>query len=416
MGAPMLRMAIPVCLSLFFASQLVAESVDRAFSYTLVPINVFPWIDGEMSGAVTDHQGQEAKILDNELRKARSSISAAVYGVEKQEWFFNTIEALLHRGIQVHVVADQTDGTVSDPEVEDFTYPDTMKIEPLVGKRNFVTDNSADGQGARPTIMHDKFIVIDHKVVWTGSTNITHTCLGDSYNANLSIIIRSPEVARLYEQEFAQMFSEKLFSHAKHAIDRSELVFSDGTKLAVFFSPKDDAIHKAIIPFIKSATKTLDIGMFYLTDQEVADELVVAKRRGVKIRLVYDAVAASNPSSKHEALRKKGIEVRVENWGGKMHMKTAVADGRNVIIGSMNWSGNGNANNDENTLVIRNNAKLAKEVDAYLVRLWNSLDPERTGLDHDPRAESHESINSCSDGIDNNHNGTIDERDAGCRS
>ena len=68
--------------------------------------------------------------------------------------------------------------------------------------------------------------------------------------------------------------------------------------------------------------------------------------------MIVDATSAQNGYTKHEVLRTAGISVKVEDWGGKMHMKSAVIDGRWVIAGSMNWTGAGDRTNDENTLVI----------------------------------------------------------------
>jgi len=118
-------------------------------------------------------------------------------------------------------------------------------------------------------------------------------------------------------------------------------------------------------------------------------------------------------------LRKAGIHVRVENWGGKMHMKAAVSDHRNVIIGSMNWSKAGNHTNDENTMSVSNNPSLAGEMADYFETLWRSLDgyySSTKGVNiRDPRAESLESINSCFDGLDNDYDGTVDGEDSGCK-
>ena len=136
--------------------------------------------------------------------------------------------------------------------------------------------------------------------------------------------------------------------------------------------------------------------------------------RGVRVRLIIDAVAARNQYSKHAFIRRSGAQVKVENWGGKMHMKTAVADGHRVLIGSMNWSSAGNARNDENTLIIDNNRKLALEIVKFFNALWVRT-PDTPSVEVEPRAESLKSINSCFDGIDNDYDHLVDAQDPGCR-
>ena len=130
--------------------------------------------------------------------------------------------------------------------------------------------------------------------------------------------------------------------------------------------------------------------------------------------MIIDAVASRNVSSQHLYLREMGIDARVENWGGKMHMKTAIADGKTVLIGSMNWSNNGTSVNDENTIIIDKAPHLASELLSYFDDLWDSLPESPEDPNDDPHAEGPDSINSCFDGIDNNHSGGADADDWAC--
>ncbi len=54
--------------------------------------------------------------------------------------------------------------------------------------------------------LHHKFMVVDNSVVETGSMNWTVS--GTSYNDENIMIIHSPNIARLYEEEFADRFHE----------------------------------------------------------------------------------------------------------------------------------------------------------------------------------------------------------------
>ena len=105
-----------------------------------------------------------------------------------------------------------------------------------------------------------------------------------------------------------------------------------------------------------------------------------------------------------------GIEVKTENYAGKMHSKTIIIDDKYSIIGSMNFSNNGEKRNDENMLIIED-----KEITQFLkssfLHLWHKI-PNKY-LTIDPRPESLESFGSCSDGIDNDFDGKIDSKDKG---
>ncbi len=390
------------------------RNVNTPFRYRFFGTDVVSWVNGLKTGPVSDNAGVVATALHGLLSGARTKVDLAAYGIQNQEWLFQDLAQALERGVDLRVVVDQEKGALGDWSAGNFTYPDTVRLHETIGDDRIIPDLNPDGTPRAGTIMHHKFVVVDQRKTWIGSANFSATCLGDEYNANVALLIDSPDVASIYSGEFRQMFDDHLFSRYKHARARPEtLVFTDGTEVQVFFSPEDDAVNAAVLPFIEQTRRTLDLGLFGLTDQKVADALVRAANRGVTVRVIYDAVAAASPSSLHQYLRDHGVTVRVETWGGKMHMKGGVADGSNILVGSMNWSGAGANQNDENTLWVRGNAVLAGQLKTYLESLWDTLAP-RTER-YDARAESRDSLNSCSDGVDNDFDGAVDAADSGCR-
>ena len=424
----LLRIGVSATLTLLGTTAFAgsAEStrptqLNEDFQFQLYTADVFGWANGDRSGRITEMKGAMAHGLESVVGSARTRLDMALYGVHKQSWFLDAVEKVRAEGsVRVRAVVDQTTGEVGDWSAANFIYADTVKLARILDHTDITPDLNRDGTARRSSIMHNKFVVADRRTVWLGTANVSHTELGSEYNANAAIVVRSPALARIYSDEFTQMFERKLFSRQKwERLDRSPLQYRDGTRAEVYFSPQDDAINSGIIPFIKRARRTLDVAMFFLTHDAVSQELIAAKRRGVRIRLIYDALAAAHPYTDHLVLREAGIDVRVENWGGKMHMKVAVADGKDVVIGSLNWSVAGNEENDENTLIVRDNPRLAGELASYYERLWTALEPadqDRSGRGgRDPRAEGWDSINSCIDGLDNDHDGLVDEDDPACR-
>lgn len=395
-------------------SEATLQSPKKAFVYRLYTTNILAWARGEKSGLVQDAQGPMAQALHKLVAAASNEVHMAVYGIQNQEWAFETLQSLSNKGVTIKAVVDQKAGMVGDWSPTNFTYPETARLAQVLPEDAVVPDQGDTGKARSSTIMHHKFLTVDHRYVWTGSSNLSHTCMGSEYNANASIMIDSPELAAYFDREFLEMHDEKHFGKNKSGGESKAIRYGDGTKVQVFFSPQDDAVQNAILPLIEKSKKSLDVGMFYLTDADVIEALQAASARGVRVRLIQDAVATAHPSSHHKDLRKAGIDVRVENWGGKMHMKAAIADRRDVILGSMNWTQAGNTGNDENTLLITNNPKLATELSTYFESLWSSL--SHTSISYDPRAEGPNSINSCFDGIDNDHDGQIDSKDSGCKT
>lgn len=259
-------------------------------------------------------------------------------------------------------------------------------------------------------IMHDKFFVVDGRRVWTGSTNVSNSGIG-GYNANLVTVVESPQVAAWYTEEFERMYVEGDYHGLKRSEGARRVRLSDGVELEVLFSPQDRPISKAVRPLLQNARERIDIAVFFLTNKHITADLIEAKERGVKVRVILDATAATNGYTKHELLRAAGIPVKVENWGGKMHMKSAAVDGRHVVTGSMNWTSAGEYANDENTIIVHSQAHAA-EYHRFYDAMWSSL-PESL-LAGRPDPESRASGTACSDGSDNDFDELEDGDDPGC--
>jgi phosphatidylserine/phosphatidylglycerophosphate/cardiolipin synthase-like enzyme len=262
----------------------------------------------------------------------------------------------------------------------------------------------------RGDIMHDKMLIADGRKVWTGSTNASDSGTG-GYNANLVMVIDSPTVAAWYTAEFEQMYASGRFHGGKVAQGPMRAELSDGVAVEVLFSPQHQPMTRAVVPRIAAARRSVDVAVFFLTHKGVTQALIDAHQRGVRVRVVLDATGAANEYSKHDVLRIAGIPVKVEDAGGKMHAKSAVIDGEILIGGSMNWTGAGDRDNDENTVVVGSRAHAA-QYQAWFDRIWAEI-PDRW-LASRPDAESRDSRTACTDGADNDYDGRIDAEDPGC--
>ena len=96
-----------------------------------------------------------------------------------------------------------------------------------------------------------------------------------------------------------------------------------------------------------------------------------------------------------------------------MHSKAIIVDDEYLVLGSTNFSNSGENKNDENMLVIKN-SRLANFYKEYFLYLWSQI-PDKY-LKQTVRAESKNSIGSCYDGVDNNFDGKIDNKDEGCKN
>ena len=146
----------------------------------------------------------------------------------------------------------------------------------------------------------------------------------------------------------------------------SSLVYAD-TK--VYFSP-NGGCQEAIISEINRAHKSIDIAMFSFTSREIANALIEAKQRHLKIRITLNIDQIKDPYSKCKFLVSKGINVKFHMGQGLMHNKFAVIDNLVVLTGSFNWTNTAEKKNAENLLIIKDR-ELAWKYTKQFKHLWS---------------------------------------------
>ena len=140
-------------------------------------------------------------------------------------------------------------------------------------------------------------------------------------------------------------------------------LYSYARDIDVYFTPSYKA-EGAIEDLIDNANKTIDIAMYTFTSRYLAQHLIDAENRGVKIRVLLDRKSndpKENEYTKYLYLKKNGINIRFaaahtyKRWkrSGIMHNKFAIFDNKIVETGSLNWTASAFVVNDENVLVIR---------------------------------------------------------------
>lgn len=337
---------------------------------------------------------QICKTLLKEINSAQTSIDFAIYGYTKIPQLQQALLNAQQRNVKIRFVYD------SDEKNENI-YPDTIYLS-----KTFTTNN----HDTNSKLMHNKFFIFDNKKVITGSANISNTDMS-GFNSNVVILINSPQIAQIYSEEFEQMFYGKFHKQKVKIKDKIEIL--DNSELSIYFSPKDKALTKQVVPLINQAQKYIYIPAFLITHKELTNALISASRRGVAVKIILDATNTHSGShSKLKELRLAGIPVKTENWAGKLHSKSIIIDDLYTIIGSMNFSRSGEDVNDENLIIIKNR-DIAIFYKTFFQYLWKKI-PDKW-LKYNARSESPDSIGSCSDGIDNDFDGKIDKADDSCK-
>ena len=145
-------------------------------------------------------------------------------------------------------------------------------------------------------------------------------------------------------------------------------------EIKVLFSPKG-GIAEEITKQIDNAQEYIDIAMYSLTYEPIAEAIIRAKKRGVKIRILMDKGQSQGNSSKYEFLLDNDIAIIQDKHTGIMHNKIAIIDGRILFTGSYNWSKSAEERNEENLLEFIDEEEIIEIYQERLDYLWEFNKP-----------------------------------------
>lgn len=148
------------------------------------------------------------------------------------------------------------------------------------------------------------------------------------------------------------------------------LLIPDARAMDVYFSP-DKRNEQVITDFIDSAKKSLDIAAYSLTLPAVADAIIRAHERGVKVRVFWDRDQSMIKWAQIEKLRAAGVPVKVSKFPGLMHNKFMVIDSCTVELGSFNYTRHAVTPNHEN-FVIFTDCSVGLKYELYYDEMWRA--------------------------------------------
>jgi phosphatidylserine/phosphatidylglycerophosphate/cardiolipin synthase-like enzyme len=124
-----------------------------------------------------------------------------------------------------------------------------------------------------------------------------------------------------------------------------------------------------VVGLLGSTKKMVDISVFTITDDRIADAIVAAHSRKVKVRVISDDEKAFDRGSDIQRLREEGIPVRVDDSEHFMHNKFAVFDQTVLLTGSFNWTRAAALHNQEN-IIVTDDPKLVRAFMEAFEELW----------------------------------------------
>jgi phosphatidylserine/phosphatidylglycerophosphate/cardiolipin synthase-like enzyme len=303
---------------------------------------------------------------------------------------------------------------------DDFPYVTiTVGSSDISGYFMVDAEQKTDGSYYSPgNQMHNKFAIIDGNWVFTGSWNFTVTGLyGTEENMQNGILggnsqhvieINSSKLSSIYKTEFDEMwgsttttpdpttsnFSSRKTDNTLHILDIG------GRTVEVYFSPGDDAVGHMTSYVKDNADYSAYFTIFAWSDQSLVDELkfkwegsyndLEGNLTGFDVQGVFDesfwnqwwsaSVDMTGRTASQESTNNPNTRwanpapVYSDMEDRKLHSKTMLIDATytdsdpTVIVGSTNWSNNGNAVNDENMLFIHDATIVNQFLQEYYAR------------------------------------------------
>ena len=283
------------------------------------------------------------------MDSATTSIDLAMFSVTLKE-MPDAIARAKSRGVKVRMITD-----------ESHVYP---KMFPAL---KAIIDTGIEVRSLRGTrsygVMHNKICIYDNRFVTTGSYNWTFGATFQNYeNMIFSWNSSCLEGYRKYwdwmwsnSRTLSQGPSPELPEGAYGAppADPSPSMDFNGTKLPSYSFSPGGKTEDMLVKTLDTAKESVDAVTFTLYSQKLADAVIRAKERGIKVRFMMDK-AMGKKTAFAKYLVDKGVEFR---WStgrkgkGSMHNKYAIFDGKLLETGSFNWTQNAELNSFENVML-----------------------------------------------------------------
>lgn len=169
-------------------------------------------------------------------------------------------------------------------------------------------------------LMHHKIFIVD-QTCFLGSSNLTSTSLRMHDNLTL----------QLQHFPFTYTLTQALSNHSqKFTLETSDL--------KLYLLPHSKAL-KDLIDAIEKAQKEIHVAQFTFTHKLLAEKLIEAKKRGVKVHILIDRLSIKGASRFIvDLFQHHQIKVYCNRSQGLMHHKMCLIDHQVLFFGSCNWT------------------------------------------------------------------------------
>ena len=298
------------------------------------------------------YKGGIERALVEAIDQARAALDIAVFELNSEPIAAAILQAH-QRGVAVRIVADDDHGLHDSKNAA---------LRQLQAAGIPVVDDGRSG------LMHNKFVIIDGRSVWTGSWNFTVN--GAYRNNNNVIVVNNLAAAQAYQAEFDEMFTRGEFGSRSRDEGIVNITYM-GSEISLIFGAEADEVG-ALRAAIADAERSIHFMTFVFSLEELAESILLrAALEDVVVRGVFEKRNSTSSWSQLPSLHCAGADMRQDGNPYTLHHKVIIIDEYTVITGSFNFSRNAAKANDENILIIRDAIIAALYLDEWR-RIWDS--------------------------------------------
>ncbi|MDT8286890.1 MAG: phospholipase D-like domain-containing protein [Elusimicrobiales bacterium] len=278
------------------------------------------------------------------------SFDGAIFSITMKD-IPDAIMSARARGVRTRLIIDESHVYPRmDTQVKRMI-ADGVEIRTLRGTRSY-------------GVMHNKITIHDGELVTVGSYNWTFGATFSSHENTM--IARHPIYVDGYQRYFKWMWS-----HARPVAsgpsaeipqggygapprDPSPVMSLNGQPVPAYvFSPGGGA-QEELARLIDACRTSLDAVTYTFSSKTLADAVIRARDRGVRVRFMMDEKRGSE-AGLAKYLLDNGVNIKFRGGRsekGAMHSKYVILDGQILQTGSFNWTVNASVNSFENMIFV----------------------------------------------------------------
>ena len=284
--------------------------------------------------------------------EAEKNIDVVIFSV-MQDDIPNALLQAKARGVRVRLIIDENH-VFNKPSKQIKMLTQNFQVRSLKGTQSW-------------GCMHNKITLFDDKVLMTGSYNWTFSATFQNYEN--TIITKLPSYISGYRQYFNWMWRAArpvadgpnaaelpLGFYGAPPADPAPSIDFNGLRLPAYSFSPGGMTEDMLVSAIDASRRTIDAVTFTFSSTKLADAIVRAQKRGVRVRFMMDKNMATKTPLARQVIN-SGAEFKYSTGRkgkGAMHNKFAILDGRVLETGSFNWTSNAEVNSFENVILINN--------------------------------------------------------------